>query len=403
MKSYVTTVLAAVVLSLSSAALVLAQTQPTPTQPTPTQPTTTQPKTTQTTTTTTTQTPAKVTKTVQNPDGTFTVIEYPVGKETIVTLNPVTIKDATGTATILRKDDGTLIKLNLTGVPKEVTALNLYAVDPAGVATLLGPITVADGVGTFTATAPLDKFMLIASPEASLTSYDPNTKIFFRSAVPEGFAVIPNTTNPVGEKVTATTTEGAATKVEPTTTKVTPAKVATTTTEVTPAKVATTTTEGTATKVAATTTEGTAAKVAVTTTESTAAAATYSVPMLNLPAYKKGDDTKMKVNFSGAMTGSRANVFITPRKDGPTEVRMRFHELKDAPAGKVFTLWAVSADNKFVKLGQIVNVAGRNEAEIKSEVALPDFGLLVTMEDAKGEGTNPLGPSIGIVEITKEM
>ena len=44
--------------------------------------------------------------------------------------------------------------------------------------------------------------------------------------------------------------------------------------------------------------------------------------------------------FTGALTGARANVFITPRKDGPTEVKMRFHELKEAPADQKFVLWA---------------------------------------------------------------
>jgi hypothetical protein len=289
------------------------------------------------TTTTVTQTPTTVTKTVQHQDGTYTIIEYPVGKETIVTLNPVTIQGAAGTATILRDDTGTRIKVNMTGLPKDVTAVNLYAVDPTGAVTTLGPVVLADGVGTFSGTTPLSKFMIVASPEATLATYDPNTKVVFRSAVPAGFAVIPHTTAPVGEKVGATTTPGTA----------------------------------------------------------------YTVPMLNIPAYEKGDDTKMKVNFSGALAGARANVFITPRKDGPTEVKLRFHELKDAPAGKVFTVWAISPDNKFVKLGQIVNAAGRNEAEIKSEIALPDFGLLVTMEDTTGTLVNPLGPSIGIVEIVK--
>ncbi len=106
----------------------------------------------------------------------------------------------------------------------------------------------------------------------------------------------------------------------------------------------------------------------------------------------------MKVNFSGALTGARANVFIEPRKDGPTEVRLSFHELTEAPAGKVYVVWAVSPDNKYVKLGQIVNAPGRNEAEVRSETALRDFGLLVTMEDQAGM---PAGPSIGIVEIVK--
>src|ERR1044071_8665302 len=76
----------------------------------------------QTTTTT-------VTKTVQNPDGTYTVIEYPAKKEIKLQLNPVTIKSGKGIATILRDDDGTRIKLNLTDIPSDVTSLNLYAVD----------------------------------------------------------------------------------------------------------------------------------------------------------------------------------------------------------------------------------------------------------------------------------
>ena len=121
--------------------------------------------------------------------------------------------------------------------------------------------------------------------------------------------------------------------------------------------------------------------------------------MLNIPAYKKGDDTKMKINFSGALTGARANVFLTPRKDGPTEIKLRFHELKEAPAGKVFTVWAKSADNSFIRLGQVVNTGKRNEAEITSEVALPDFGLFVTMEDATSTLTNPLGPSLGVFQV----
>jgi len=76
---------------------------------------------------------------------------------------------------------------------------------------------------------------------------------------------------------------------------------------------------------------------------------------------------------------------------------MRFHELKDAPSGQKFILWAVSPDNNFSKLGQVVNVPGRNEAEIKSETPLSDFGLVVTMESAEGE--TPLGPTVGTIHI----
>ena len=286
----------------------------------------------QTTTTT-------VTKTVQNPDGSYTVIEYPAKKEVTVNLSPVGITGAKGIATILRDDDGTRIKLNLTNVPAEVTSLNLYAVDDSGAVTPLGPIAISNGAGTLAAAAPLTKFMLIASPDSDVSAYSPETKVLFRSAVPEGYAVVP-VTSARGEKVAAVSTPGA-----------TPASP-------------------------------------------------YSVPMLNIPAYKKGDDTKIKVDFSGALTGARANIFITPRKDGPTEVNMRFHELKEVPAGQTFILWAVSPDNSFVKLGQVVNTPGRNEAEIKSETPMKDFGLLVTMEDASLKTwVSPAGPPVGIIHI----
>jgi hypothetical protein len=310
MSKHALSVLTAVILGLATAAFALGQT------------------------TTTT-----VTKTVQNPDGSYTVIEYPAKKEVTVTLSPVGITGAKGIATILRDDDGTRIKLNLTNVPAEVTSLNLYAVDDSGNVTPLGPIAISNGAGTLAAAAPLTKFMLIASPDSDLSAYSQETKVLFRSAVPEGYAVVP-VTSARGEKVAAVSTPGG-----------TPA---------TP----------------------------------------YSVPMLNIPAYKKGDDTKIKVDFSGALTGARANVFITPRKDGPTEVRMRFHELKQAPAGQTFILWAVAPDNSFVKLGQVVNTPGRNEAEIKSEANLKDFGLLVTMEDASLKTwASPAGPPVGIIHI----
>jgi len=291
------------------------------------------------------ETTKKVTA-VQNPDGTYTIIEYPAKKEVQIQLTPVNITGAKGVATILRDDDGTRIKLNLTNVPADVTALTLYAVDDKGVVTPLGPIAITSGAGTFTSTTPLSKFMLVASPESALTAYDANTKIVFRSAVPEGFTVIPVSSNPSGEKVAA---------------------------------------------VAAPTTAETAI------TPSGAVTTTYTAPLLNVANFKKGDDTKIKVDFSGALAGTRANVFITPRKDGPTEVKMRFHELKEAPAGQKFILWAVGADGMFQKLGQVVNAPGRNEAEIKSETTLPDFGLVVTLESA--EADKPAGPAVAHIHI----
>lgn len=294
-------------------------------------------------------------KVVQNPDGSYTIIEYPVKKEVTVTLNPVNITGATGVATILRDDDGTRIKLNLANVPADVTALTLYAVDESGAVTALGPVAISNGTGTLMATTPLSKFMLVASPEAALTAYDPNTRVIFRSAVPEGFAVIPMSRSASGETVAATTAP------------VTTAPVT-----------------------AAPTTAVVAAPAAV-------VAQTYTAPLLGVPNFKKGDDTKIKVDFSGALTGARANVFVTPQKGGATKVEMRFHDLKEAPAGKKFIAWAVGANGEYIKLGEIINTGGKNEAEIKSETALADFGLLVTMEEAVG--ASPVGPGVAHIHI----
>lgn len=319
MSKHVSSVLAAAILTLALSALAFAQT-------------------------TTTKT------VVQNPDGTYTVIEYPAKKEIKLDLTPVAIQGATGVATILRDDDGTKVKLHLTNVPADVSSMTLYAVDDTGAVTALGPVAITNGVGELATTTPLSKFMLIASPETALTTYDPNTKIFFRSAVPSGMAVIPVHSNPSGEKVAAVTAPAGQT-------------------------------------VAVETPAGT----------QVAATGTYSAPLLGIPTFKKGDDTKIKVDFSGPLTGARANVFVTPHKGAATEVRMRFHDLKEAPAGQKYIVWAVGADGSYQKIGEVLNTGGRNESEIKSDVALADFGLLITQEGTIG--AMPVGPTVGVIHI----
>ena len=335
-----------------------------------------------------TQTTTTVTKTeaIQNSDGTYTIVEYPVGKETVVTLNPVGLSGATGTATILRAADGTTIKVNLAKLPNEVTAVNLYAIDADGKVTLLGPITVANNAGISTTSTPLTKFMLVASPDASLTAYNDSTQVLFRSAVPAGLTVIP-ITNAVGEQVAAVvapaTTAAAATVAPPVTATVPPV---------------TATVPAVTTTVPAVTATVPAVTAAVPTAESVVVAATdYTVPMLGIPTFKKGDDTKIAVDFAGPLSGARANVFVTPHKGGATEVRMRFHDLKEAPAGQSFIVWAVGPDGSYQKLGEVLNTGGHNESEFKAETVLPDFGLLITQE---GEiGVSPIGPAVGTIHI----
>lgn len=283
---------------------------------------------------------------VQNPDGTYTVVEYPVGKETVVTLNPVGVTGAIGHATILRSSDGTTIRVNLEKLPADLSALNFYAVDPTGAVTSLGPIEVANGLGTFTTTTPLTRFMLFASPDDNLTAYDPNTHVFFRSTVPTGFNVIP-----IGGGVVATG-EQVASVIAP---------------------------------------------------AGPALVADYNVPMLGIPAWKKDESTKLKIDFSGAMEGARANLFIEPRKHGKTtEILMQFHDLHEAPKGQAFVLWAVSPDHQFQKLGQIINIKDRNEARIESETNFDDFGLLLTTENVLAPTATIIAPSghrVGVITI----
>ena len=280
----------------------------------------------------------QTTTVVQNPNGIYSIVEYPVGKETTVTLNPVTA--ALGRATIRRDPTGSTININLTNVPYDWSSLYAYAVEPNGTVTNLGAINPVNGSATFTAKTPLSRFMLVVSPEPGLTAYDVNTRVYLRSAVPSGLTVLPfsGSASAVGEQV------------------------------------------------------------------STMVMPEYRVPMLGIPTFKVGDETKLKINFSGAMEGSRANIFIKPHSHArATEVEIHFHDLKEAPKNTVYTLWAVSPSDEYQRLGSIVNVRGKNEAEIKSETTFNDFGLMLTAEDAGTARTiiRPSGRRVGVIEIIR--
>ena len=309
----------ALALGLAPAAFAQAPQNPQPAQPQ--QPTQTQ-------TTVTTQT----TQAVQNSDGSWSVVQFPANKEVFVDFTPApTFSTAKGRAKVMRMSDHTMVSLDLSGLPADATSMNLYAVDPLGKVTLLGPVAFNNGVTTQSFQTPLDRFMLVLSPDANLTAYTPSAPWAFRSAAPQGLAVIP-LSGAEGEKVAAGSAAGSA--------------------------------------------------------------LAYTAPMLGIPTFDRGDDTEIKVKLAGALTGSRVNFNITPRRDGPTEVVARFHEMKEAPAGQVYVLWAVSPEGKHVKLGQVVNTGRRNEAEIKSETTLADFGLLITLQT---EGDAPAGDVVGTI------
>jgi hypothetical protein len=136
---------------------------------------------------------------ITNPDGSYTVIEYPVGKEVKVNLLPsATLKGGKGWATITRSADGTKVSINVSGVPADATSYYAYAIDPTGTPTLLGPITFTNGTGTAEFTTPMSQFMMVLSPTEGLTTYDTSTAYVFRSDVPQGYAVVPRSVSKKG-------------------------------------------------------------------------------------------------------------------------------------------------------------------------------------------------------------
>lgn len=286
-----------------------------------------------TTTKTTTTTTTKKTEVVQNPDGTYTVIEYPVGKEVTVSLTPFNLQGATGTARVLRAADGTKIFMDLAGVTGDTKSYYVYAVNPAGVPTYLGPVTIENGIAKAEFSTPMNQFMLVLSPNEGVTTFSNDIPVVFRSTVPAGYAIVPFAKVSDDTKV-ATTTE---------------------------------------------------------------VAAAYEVPMLNVPSFG-AKTTEIKVAFTGELAGLTGKAYLNPDKNGVTKIKMRFDDMKKAPKDARFILWASAPDGTYTKLGQVVNAGGRQESEIRSETAMKDFGLFVTLEDS--DVAQPTGKVYSVFSIT---
>ncbi len=256
---------------------------------------------------------------VQNPDGSYTVIEYPLDKETVVNLVPVINgTKATGTAKIMRSADGSKVMIHMNGLAANSPEIYAYAVDNMGKTSLLGPIMMHNGMAMGEFMTPADKFMIVVSPNKALTVYDPTTSVLFRSDVPAGQAIVPRgSTVPGTEKQVATTGH----------------------------------------------------------TNSP-----YTVPMLNVPSFNE-KTAEIRIDFSGELEGLKGKAYVDPGAKGTTQIKMRFDDMKDAPKNKRYVLWAAGPDGSYTKLGQVINSGNREESEIRSETALPDFGLFVTVED----------------------
>jgi len=136
-------------------------------------------------------TTATKTKVVANPDGSYSVIEYPVGKDVVVNLVPGASIPGKGTVHVMRTANGSHVVFDMSGVPADVTSYYAYAVDPSGAATYLGPLTFTGGVAKTEFDTPLSQFMVVLSPNEGLTTIDPTTAVMFRSDVPSGYTIVP--------------------------------------------------------------------------------------------------------------------------------------------------------------------------------------------------------------------
>jgi hypothetical protein len=266
---------------------------------------------------------------VKNSDGTYTVIECPVGKEVTVSLTPsTTVAGAKGVARVLRSADGTKVWLDVSGVPADTTTY-----DPSGVPTLLGPLAFEKGIAKAEFITPMNQFMVVLSSNETLAAVEPTTTVFW-SDVPTGYAVVPRR---------VTSSSKAVATAQP-------------------------------------------------------ADSAYDVPLLGIPSFK--NTTEVRVNFVGELQGMDGKAYIDQGK-GKTQVKMRFGDMKKAPMNKRFVLWAASPEGKFTKLGQVVNTGRGDEGEIRSETALKDFGLLVTVEDADTD--RPTSRTFGTFTVTPKL
>lgn len=279
-----------------------------------------------------------------NQDDTWTVIEYPEGQEVAVELKAgALMPEAKASARVMRTGSETTVNLDVSGATESEATHQVYIVDSLGNATVLGTLTITDGAGTLSAKTALSKFMIVVSPESDLIAIGPETKISLRSAVPEGFAVIPR------EAKTETANVGPTTNVEPATSDVeTPAQPS-------PRE--------------------------------------YDVPLLDIASLKRGGN--MRVKLSSGFENGKASAVIKPQKNGPTQITIRLTKLKDAPEGTQYILWQVGSDRSYTPLGHLAPTARNGELFVNAETSESDFGLLITFENANA--TQPAGSLVATV------
>jgi len=120
----------------------------------------------------------------------------------------------------------------------------------------------------------------------------------------------------------------------------------------------------------------------------------YDVPLLDVGSLRRGN-SKMKVKLSSGFEDAKGTVVVSPQRNGPTQIRIRITDLKEAPEGTQYILWQVGPDNSYTPLGHLTPTARKRESLINAETSASEFGLLITFENA--DANRPAGSMVATV------
>jgi hypothetical protein len=109
-----------------------------------------------------------------------------------------------------------------------------------------------------------------------------------------------------------------------------------------------------------------------------------------------GRPASQRLTLSGALKEAQADLNVSQLPNGVTKLRIKFRNLKSADGANNYVLWAASADDRVVRLGQVVDTGQPREALIESELSLKNFRLFITAEKTDAV-TQPTGSIVALV------
>lgn len=115
--------------------------------------------------------------------------------------------------------------------------------------------------------------------------------------------------------------------------------------------------------------------------------------LLDFSSFANRTSTSKQLTVSKNSALSEANANIVPRRDGTVHIYTR---LRSSATSKDYVLWALSSDNKVVKLGY--SNSQRGEMEVQGEITLDKFGLFITAEQHASSVATPEGELVAATD-----